>query len=216
MEGTSTFEMLTSNTRLPHNKLLTHRRITTLISNLRAALEEINQRGFFHPDVCYKNILIDPEPQGDRIFLIDLDACIPLHSSRLVTGITADQTWWLLHHERKLGDYRFLNPAMLLTLALVLFYGMSEASHQNSSGIVNVKKILDGRPDTQRHLLGILDRQDASLLGKTFHQPVSGNNARRVLEAWQGAAQTLQSANGPDWRKISMFLSTLALFCRPL
>lgn len=215
MNGTSTFETMTGNIRLPHNKLLTHRRITTLLNNLRAALEEINKREYFHPDVCYKNILIDPEPEGDRILLIDLDSCIPYHSNRLVTAINCDQTWWLLFHERKLADYRFLNPSMLVMMAMVLYFAMTQAENYSGSQIVNVKKDLDARPETQRNLLSVMDKQDPGLLCSTYHRPNGSENAKRVLNVWLEITKNFHPGKVPDWRKVSLFCNSMAHFCRP-
>lgn len=216
IDSAQTFSNLTGNSRISHNKILTHRRVTNILSSLRVALEEINSRSYFHPDVCYKNIMIDPGPSRDIVYLIDLDSCIAFHSSKTASGITCDQTWWFLFIERKLRDLRFLNLTMLITLGLVLYYSMAEAELMSNHVTGNVKSILNGNPEMQRKLISVLDKNNATLLCSTFHRPSAIKEAQNLIAAWISLSQTLRSGAEPDWRKTSLFLNSLALLCRPV
>ena len=48
------------------------------IKGVTKAIAEINQRGYWHPDLCPKNLLVDLQEQ--QLLLIDIDSCLP-HST---------------------------------------------------------------------------------------------------------------------------------------
>ena len=88
-----------------------HDRFQIAFSVLRT-LRAINQRGYWYPDLDFKNLFLSPQKKSYRVYLIDMDSCVVLEESFEPGDVS--QVYWegLVKTYRNLGK-KFLKKNSL-------------------------------------------------------------------------------------------------------
>ena len=189
-----------------HSRILPPATARTLLTQVSKALAEINQRGYYHPDVSWRNIMVKFRSGRHSDFaLIDVDSCLNL-KMQLPSAVTCDQTWWCLYLHKGLQNPAYLNPTMMLSMAMVLFRLHAHGSGAGGNG----HEVLLGRPSDQKFLFGLADRGDVSEFIKVF--PRASQHAAEIKDAfaiWRSTLQSMQAGRAVHWPVIQQFVEHL-------
>ncbi len=192
-----------------YSRILSPSSARVLLAQMTQTLADINQRGYFHPDVCWGNIMARfRRDQIPSFALIDLDSCLSLKTRQLPSGVKCDQTWWSLYLHSGLRDPVYLNPTMILGIGLVLCRLLGEPpSGRNGS---RAREVLLGRHEDQRALFEACDRGDNGKFIDTFSPAQSqAEQISGILSAWGQILSSMRAGRATPWTDIQQILDSL-------
>lgn len=196
-------------------KLVTVGSTQALISHLCSTLYEINRRGFYHPDVCFRNIMVRfRRGESPNFAVVDLDSCRSMRS-KLPPGTVVDPTWWSLFLSERLQNAANLNPSMILGMALVFLRALVEI--RRGTAREKIREILLGRPDDQRALFSMWDRGDPREVVDALRPfTVERDRIANLLGWWCEILVAMRAGGAASWDQVRSFvLDLLSLVAEP-
>ena len=200
LSGATVLQRVFASTQYPQARFITRDFVSVMLRNACTVFEDINGRGYFYPDFCYKNLMGNIQDQ--TVLIIDMDSCYPLAAGRLPAGTQVDQTWWRLYFRSEARSASSLNPTMVLAMTVVLCHAL--ASFECQPGVTNLADtVLRGRPRDQDELFDILDKRDlaafcARYYGSTRHR----EEILEIFDLWQQFMTAAKLGRAPSWQQV--------------
>ena len=194
------------NSRVHHDKSMDVELLKAIIKSVLSAFEEINSQGFYYPDLCYKNIMVDYISKNS--YLIDIDSCLPLSDKKLATANFGSQTWWTLFAMKNLKKIKYLNQTMAISFVLVLCQAISKLKLNSSQKMNLTETIFRASPDQQKVLFNILDQKKESDFRHIFKTPSSLHvQISYHFKSWESIIGRMQKGEDISWEEINAFVN---------